>query len=931
MDREFLGWDEMPLERAAAWLVERFGPAMDRVLVALPGARSGRILGERIARWSGPRFQPPKVVTAGLASDELLAVKGTPAGRLVRTLAWKEALVGLDTGMLSRIVAHAPRRDDLAGWMRLAEEVRGLFGEVAAEGLEFADVAKNVVLASLDGEQRRWQALAAAQARMVDLIEDAGFIDPHLGRLRAIRSQQTRAVREVVLIGVSEMNALLRGALDLCAVPVTALVFAPSERADSFDAHGALIPEAWESRETSLEAESQWFVVDGPADQARQSARVIAGWDGIYAAESISIGLADREVAPYLQSVMSECGVAVRDAAGTPMARTRPAALLAAVARFVARRRFVDLAELVRHPDFEAALCDTDASLEPVELVDRYHNAHLPRRVDGRWLADARDPRDGRLAADMARVWRAVRDVLGALLEEGERSLAALVPRLRKVLQRVYGGCELDPAEEPDRVLIGSLSRLGEALSEIESLPPSFAPVSDVAAGILLLLRAVDGDEVPPLAPRRDEPTLEMLGWLELALDDAPALVVTGFEDGRVPDSVLGDAYLPNRLRQSLGIVDNQKRLARDLYASELLLRSRERVVFITGRRSAAGDPQVPSRIVFHCAPCDVVPRVKRFLGGSQRAASPVSLSVRAARELPRLEQEGEFESISATAFARYLASPYQFYLEKIAKLESLDDRARELDPMRFGSLAHRVLQRFGEDEQARDECDEAKIRQFLLDTLNALGAESYGRHPLPAVRLQLEQLAYRLGAFADVQAKRRAVGWQIREVEWAPAAGHVVFPVDGVPIRLTGRIDRIDYNPQTKEWAIWDYKTGETVGSPIRQHRRRNGEWIDLQLPLYCFLAVELLGDAEPAEVGYIALPRDIAEIGFDGIARWSHGEDEGETFAEGVESALEVARDVVRRIRRREFFSDDGFTPGDPILAAIGGVGVIAGDPQA
>ena len=39
--------------------------------------------------------------------------------------------------------------------MRLAEEVRGLFGEVAAEGLGFADVAENDLLATLDGEQRR--------------------------------------------------------------------------------------------------------------------------------------------------------------------------------------------------------------------------------------------------------------------------------------------------------------------------------------------------------------------------------------------------------------------------------------------------------------------------------------------------------------------------------------------------------------------------------------------------------------------------------------------------------------------------------------------------------------------------------------------------------------------------------------------------------
>ena len=51
MERVFLGWDGMPLERAATWLVERFGADMADVLVALPGARSGRLLGERLAPW----------------------------------------------------------------------------------------------------------------------------------------------------------------------------------------------------------------------------------------------------------------------------------------------------------------------------------------------------------------------------------------------------------------------------------------------------------------------------------------------------------------------------------------------------------------------------------------------------------------------------------------------------------------------------------------------------------------------------------------------------------------------------------------------------------------------------------------------------------------------------------------------------------------
>jgi hypothetical protein len=299
MNRALLGWDTPPIARATEWLAERFADDMEGVLLALPGARSGRILSDSIARRVGPTLRPPTVVTAGLASDALLAVQGVPAGRLVRTLAWKDALAGLDPATLSRIAARPPRADDLAGWLRLAEEVRGLFGEVAAEGLEFADVAESEMLVPFPGEQRRWQALAAAQTRMVEQIERAGCVDPHVARLRAIRAGATRPVREVVLIGVAEMNALLRSALDLCPSPVSALVFAPPDRADAFDAHGALVPEAWGDFETCLDAASQWHVVESPALQAEETARIIAGWDGAHPAERISIGLADREVGAH--------------------------------------------------------------------------------------------------------------------------------------------------------------------------------------------------------------------------------------------------------------------------------------------------------------------------------------------------------------------------------------------------------------------------------------------------------------------------------------------------------------------------------------------------------------------------------------------------------------------------------------------------------
>jgi len=927
MKRVFLGWDGPLLVRAARWLVGEFGSDLLGVVVALPGARSGRILGELLAREVGAGLRPPTVRTAGALSDELLEVEGVAASRVVRTLAWEQALRSLSERELVQLVARPPADEARRAWATLAEEVRGLFGEVAAEGLDFGAVARSTLLEELDGERSRWQVLARAQERMAELLAEAGLHDPHLGRLAAIEAGRVRAPRHVVLVGVVESNELLQRALNRCEAPRTALVFAPEEEREGFDEFGCLLAESWSRRETALRLD-QWHVVDRPEDQARAATRVLASWGGRFAAEQVSVGLADSEVSPSLKSRLAEVGVRARDAAGVAMARTRPPRLLAALGGFLRSRSFLEFASLVRHPDLEQVLLRALEGVEPIEVLDRYHGEHLPWRADGEWLADPSRSRDLALRREMNTLWRATREALGGVLTAGSAPLAEQTARLRAFLEGVYAAHELDTTEEGDRVLITSLRCLASALDELDEVPENLATEGSLADVIELLLRIATSpaNDIPPAAAREGEPTIEMMGWLELPLDDAPALVVTGFEDGKVPESLRGDAFLPNRLRRDLGLVDNEQRLARDLYATELLVRSREEVAFISGRRNLAGDPLMPSRVVFHCAEDEVAERVRRFLKSESSGVARVEAAQDTGRELPRGGEVKTPEVITVSAFKSFLDSPYAYYLKHVLRLDTIDDRARELDGAAFGNLAHAVLQRFGQDERARDERDSEKIADYLAATLRELGAAIYGSRPLPAVRLQLEQLEWRLRRFAGLQALRRAKGWCIHSVEWMPSGGTVDFVVDKTPIALKGRIDRIDRHEESGAWAIWDYKTGETVTRPLSAHRRQDGQWRDLQLPLYCLLAGELLADHPPAELGYIALGRDDKSLGFWSVEDWRRPRDECDDSDEALLGGLERAHAIVRSIRAGDYFRLAGWQPYDEIFGAIGGVGLVA-----
>ena len=82
----------------------------------------------------------------------------------------------------------------------------------------------------------------------------------------------------------------------------------------------------------------------------------------------------------------------------------------------------------------------------------------------------------------------------------------------------------------------------------------------------------------------------------------------------------------------------------------------------------------------------------------------------------------------------------------------------------------------------------------------------------------------------------------------------------------LHGRIDRIDQ--RDGQWAILDYKTGDTARTPQETHFKSN-EWVDLQLPLYLKLA-QTLGIERPLYLYWgVRRPRDLYLTGLP--QRWA------------------------------------------------------------
>ena len=752
--------------------------------------------------------------------------------------------------------------------------------------------------------------VAEIQAHYLGTLDRLGLWDLQTARLVAIRNNECRTEAQIVLIGTVDLNRSQRKMLDQVADRVAALVFAPEKLADRFDEHGCLCPAAWLQQEIPL-ADQQVEVADDVVDQADAVLRTLARFEGRYNTEQIAIGVPDEQVVPFLRQRLQECDLPARYGVGTDIARSAPCRLLAAVADYVETSGFSAFAALARHPWVNDWLAAKGIAGDWLSQMDRYRAEHLPHALDGSWQGEA-----GRYES-LEQAQHALESLCRELRGK-PRPLAEWAQPILDLVVTLFGSSPLNADVEPDRTVLASCGKIRDALEEHRQIPAELMPSLESTAALRLVLRQLDGERIPPPP---DHGAIEMLGWLELPLDDAPALVVTGFNEGNVPASLNSDLFLPNQLRRGLDIEDNDRRYARDAYALSVLAASREDLRLIVGRRSADGDPLLPSRLLFACDDPAMARRVMAFFSAEDRpkndllvGVTPVPIdgtqtanvtpsSIIIGRLQPGQEQSrlevprpkplsAPITSMRVTEFKDYLGCPYRYYLRHVLKLEGLDDSAEELDGAMFGSLAHEVLSALGKDPGVAAGNAEA-IARYLDAQLDAAVLAHFGQAPLPSILVQVEQLRRRLAAFARWQAAWAAQGWRIEHVEVSPPAGKASLLVDGRPMFLRGRIDRIDVQEASGKRMIFDYKTSDGAKSPRKAHRKKSGEWIDLQLPLYRHLVAHL-GIAGPVELAYINLPKDIAAVGHM-AADWTEDD-----FAD----ADRAAADVIRRVRAKEFW---------------------------
>jgi ATP-dependent helicase/nuclease subunit B len=905
IEQVFLGYDRPLLSLGLEYLVDRFSNgdrlALDRLIIAVPGRRAGDRLLERLVDWAEENrvtLSPPEIVTVGRLPELLYVAKNPFADNLVQTLAWIASMQRLEPDRLAHLLPEAPEKDNLAAWIPLGQMVARLHRELAAEALNFKAVLScgDRLTHFPKAELTRWQVLRQLQEDYLKILDRNRLWDLQTARLRALENREYQTDRPVLLFGTVDLNRAQQKIIEQIASQATALVFAPESSADKFDQFGCLKTGAWESASIDIDSD-QIDVVDSPSDQALAVAGALSKISKKRSAEEITIGVPDARLVPYIEGELAKRGVKTRFGIGRSVLQTEPALLISSVAQFVQSGSFSTFASFIRRPSIqdwlESRQAESAADLAAndwLSELDRFQNERIADRID---LDEIPNPNE---YPRLATVFEAIGPLLLPFKSEA-RPLSGWSNPLADWLIELFGHRPLSPKRPQDRAILKACEAIREVLVDFQSIPAELMPNVTASEAIGILFGLLSSKTVG-LPPERD--SIEMVGWLELPMDDAPDLIVTGMNEGIVPSVLNADLFLPNRLREALGIEDNRRRRARDTYALTVLLNSRPGLRLIAGRRSSDGDPLTPSRLLLACDPETVARRVVSFFDRptskttSDKRASTAQSPNHSRFVVPRPERlDQPVSSMRVTEFRDYLACPYRYYLRHRLGLVTIDDQHDELDGAAFGSLAHAVLDQFGRGELA--DCEDAEaIKKFCLESLDQLVESHLGTNASATVLIQIEQLRLRLAAFAEQQASWAADGWRIEAAEVSPKWAELI--VDSNPIGLRGRIDRIDINHRTGRIAILDYKTSDTAKSPKAAHQKKDA-WIDLQLPLYRHLLAGLdlnFDPNAPIDLGYVNLPKNLTKSQFE-LADWSDAD---------LSDADEEAARVVRAIRQELFW---------------------------
>lgn len=830
-------------------------------LVLIPTAGAGRAIRRELSKKGvlSPQFRLPM--------DALQPSGISVASRLEREAAWALLLDPAKRKTFASLIPGAVPLETADDRFGVAARLSNVCDQLAEAGLDPLS-PKLLSLKELSEDTHRWTEFGELYAEYLKVLSKHGLRDPNNVRLEQAKNPVIpNEWKRVVVACIPDLAPVVEHylqALEKKGITIDVLAWSPVDQAKHLGAMGRP-DKKWCGSELLRVEQNSILPANNPPTEAGLLLDFVADqsdFEVFAAAPESAVALAQEIAWRDAESYLPE---------GRGLAQTESAEILLGWDEFAATRRLRDLRVLLQKPAFlaffvaEAGKADQFTAKTALEACDLLIGQRLCENVSSAesWIRHARNSPEKK-----ARDFYCQDD---------------LVQTAEKLLARKLDGRGMLSAVNDHRGTVEAGSFAAKELAAIAEVTGQF----DNSA----LLRELPEDMRRAAAkadilrkrifPRAPAEAIEVQGWLEAPWSSAKTLVIAGCREGALPSGTYDDPFLPDKAKENLDLITQNKRLARDAYLLSCLLSSRPAAQVRLGfsRFRNQGEPNRPSRLLFSCANSELPHRSEWLLKPAPRAERKDKNEVRFKLHIPKPgAKQWPPPSIRVTAFKSYLECPLRFYLANILKIRKFDPDVREIPATDFGTVMHKVLEDFALDKSLADLRDPDEIARKLSEILDAVVPRFYGEKPSPVVRVQIENMRARLAAAAATESIIRDEGWKTLKAEFKVIAedNHVL---GGLPI--TGTIDRIDVHPE-KGLRILDYKTYSQPKNPSKTHigplrereylpeaevniRNKKGDprprsWVDLQLPLYAWLAGRIWPEhaAKGVEVGYFLLPPD-------------------------------------------------------------------------
>ncbi len=233
-------------------------------------------------------------------------------------------------------------------------------------------------------------------------------------------------------------------------------------------------------------------------------------------------------------------------------------------------------------------------------------------------------------------------------------------------------------------------------------------------------------------------------------------------------------------------------------------------------------------------------------------------------------ERYGAEHVYSAAQFENWLGCPFQFFQDRVLKIDESTPFEGEIDPRARGSLLHAILHRLHGRHVGRslDTVPEAEGFVWLAEEVS----KEFARAPRALAGVPEEAVAAEQAYAGGLLRRYLRTAYRIDADTWAPAHFELafgnaddpdaesdeapteqfpVFPLelqDGSTVFLRGRMDRVDFNADGSAARVIDYKSGSAPGAAEIYTGRK------LQLTVYAWALRRVLFKESPCtEAVYI------------------------------------------------------------------------------